>query len=147
METFSCDDKTSIETEHNENSYNHVNVAVKLEQLDESISSNEFEDTEMEQKESPKKTVFCTEDEFIRDFGGIVESEITLGEYEYDGVIKSEVTHDQNESEQVNEIFDDHETPMSNEKQGCKLFEVTHFIAHFNCTFYYILQKINKILK
>lgn len=63
---------------------------------------------------SPKKTVFCTEEEFIRDFGGVVESDITIGEYEYDGVIKSEPLYEQNESEQPKETLDVVESPMTN---------------------------------
>lgn len=56
------------------------------------VSRNLNEDSSTGPKSSPKKTVICTEEEFIQTFVGIVKSEIYLGDYEFDGVIKSELT-------------------------------------------------------
>lgn len=105
---FSCDEVTSAQTKQNKINVQNdditiVNGGVKREQPDECIielqSSNVLEDPDDEPIETPKKTVICTDDEFERDFGGVVKSEVLLGDYEFDGAIKSEVvTYEQKES-------------------------------------------------
>lgn len=100
------DEDILVQMEQNKNTLqhgdSHIKVEIKQEQPDickiEIVSPHEYEDFDNEPVASPKKTVICTEDEFARDFGGVIKSEIHLGEYEFDGVIKSEITDEQSET-------------------------------------------------
>lgn len=91
---------------------------------------------------SPKKTVICTDEEFVRDFGGVVESEIDLGPYEFDGVIKSEVTFEQNELEQLNESFGAVGSPENNFNPGSS---EKNFIKEVDSTGNSVLQNKKSI--
>lgn len=103
MEAFSCFEKTLAQMEHNDSYVREIKRKSPSECNSERQSSTMFGDST---EKTVSTTVISTENEFIQDFGGVVKSEITVDDYEPDGVIESELTHDQNVSEQLNEAHD-----------------------------------------
>lgn len=100
MEMFSLKEITPAQMEPNGTSFRiHLkkkskgewrieseSLEIKLEQPDmcniEEQDSKIFDDSDDEPIVLPTKTIICTDEEFVRSFGGIVESKIDLGEYE-----------------------------------------------------------------
>lgn len=118
---FSCDEKTPQQMKLNPNSFQsankEVNVEIKVEQAD---INDELVD------ELPKKTVICTEDEFIRDFDGVVKSEIDLGDYKFGDEIKSD---------EQNQRLNAAETSQKNEKQNKCLVNITTKVDYLSNRF------------